>query len=55
MAPFPPALHRAAREHPLITLGVVTGVLLAALLALPFVSRSHAHRAHVATTANSSG
>lgn len=29
------------REHPLLTLGVVMGVLLAGLLALPFLARTH--------------
>jgi hypothetical protein len=40
MASLPPVLQRATREHPLLTLGVVMGLLLAGLLALPFLART---------------
>ena len=43
MASLPSAIQRARREHPLLTLGVVMGVLLAGLLALPFLARTHPH------------
>ena len=44
MAPFPPLLQRASRAHPFLTLGIVTGLLLAALVALPFLARTHTQR-----------
>jgi acyl dehydratase len=44
MAPFPPLLQRASRAHPFLTLGIVTGLLLAALVALPFLARTRGQR-----------
>jgi acyl dehydratase len=53
MTPFPPAWQRATRAHPFITLGIVMGVLLAALVALPFIPRTHGHRVrHAAIGSN---
>jgi hypothetical protein len=49
MATFPPVLQRASRAHPFLTLGIVTGLLLAALVALPFLARAHAQRTRHAT------
>jgi hypothetical protein len=34
----PDSLRRIGRDHPLVALGIVTAVLLVALLALPFVA-----------------
>ena len=34
----PTVVRRASRDHPLVALGIVMGVLLVALLALPFVA-----------------
>jgi len=41
MALLASAIQRARRADPLITLGIVMGVLLAGLLALPFLVRTH--------------
>jgi len=41
MALLASAIQRARRAHPLITLGIVMGMLLAGLLALPFLVRTH--------------
>ena len=40
MASLPAVLNRTRREHPLMALGFVMGVLLAGLLALPFLART---------------
>jgi len=41
MALLASAIQRARRAHPLITLGIVMGMLLAGLLTLPFLVRTH--------------
>jgi hypothetical protein len=40
MASLPAVLNRTRREHPLIALGFIMSVLLAGLLALPFLART---------------
>jgi hypothetical protein len=40
MASLPAVIERTRREHPLIALGLIMGVLLAGLLALPFLART---------------
>jgi hypothetical protein len=40
MATVPPTPQDVRREHPLITIGVVLAILLAGLLALPFIAHA---------------
>ena len=44
MATFPSELQPRKRDHQLITVGVVVAILLGALLALPFLTRTRSHR-----------
>lgn len=40
MGTFPPELERPKRDHSLITVGVVVALLIAMLVALPFVAHA---------------
>jgi hypothetical protein len=52
----PPELQSAKRDYPLATAGVIMAILLAGLLALPFLSRTRNHttRRAVSATAGAS-
>ena len=55
MTTFQPELEPPKRDHQFITVGVVVAILLVALLALPFLTRSRSHRqtiSSVHTTSN---
>ena len=51
MATFPPDLQRPKRDYSLITIGVVVAVLIATLVALPFVAHArHASRQTISSS-----
>jgi len=52
MATFPPDLQRPKRDNSLITVGVVVAVLIAMLIALPFVAHArHGSRQTISSSA----